>query len=137
MHRTFVATIGAVIASAAFLAAQAKPTQPASSSAAQGAGKTVTYIGCLGPGSSETTFLLSNAEEKGNKNGAKHLYFKVVPASEKVNLEERVTQQVEVTGTFTDSTPPATSSESGEKLPTFTATSVKYKADYCGLPVPF
>lgn len=134
MHRTFVATIGAVIASAAFLAAQAKTTPPA---AAQSAAKTVTYIGCLGPGSSENNFLLSNAEEKGVKGGAKHLYFKVVPASEKVNLEERVTQQVEITGTFTDSTPPATSSESGEKLPTFSATSVKFKADYCGLPVPF
>jgi len=134
MHRTFVATIGAVIASAAFLAAQAKPTQPASSSAAQGAGKTVTYIGCLGPGSSETSYMLSNAEEKGVKGGAKHLNFKVVAASEKVNLEERVTQQVEVTGTFTDSTPPAATSESGagEKLPTFTATKVSYKADYCG-----
>lgn len=133
MHRMIVATIGAVIASAAILAAQAKTTQPASGSA-PAAGKTVTYIGCLGPGSSENTFLLSNAEEKGVKGGAKHLNFKVVAASEKVNLEERVTQQVEVTGTFNDSTPPAAASESGsgEKLPTLSATSVKYKADYCG-----
>jgi hypothetical protein len=134
MHRTLVATIGAVIASAAFIAAQAKNPQPAQGSSAQTAGKTVTYVGCLGPGSSENTFLLSNAEEKGVKNGAKHLNFKVVAASEKVNLEERVTQQVEVTGTFGDSTPPAAASESGsgEKLPTLSATSVKYKADYCG-----
>ncbi len=132
MHRTFVATIGAVIASAAFLAAQTKPTTPAAQAAAPAAGKTVTYIGCLGPGSSENQFLMSNAEEKGVKGGQKHLYFKVVPASEKVNLEERVTQQVEITGTFSDATPPATSSESGEKLPTFTATKVSYKADYCG-----
>ena len=132
MHRMIVATIGAVIASAGILAAQAKPT-PASTPA-QAAGKAVTYIGCLGPGSSENTFMLSNAEEKGVKGGAKHLNFKVVAASEKVNLEERVTQQVEVTGTFSDSTPPAASSESGagEKLPTLSATSVKYKADYCG-----
>ena len=136
MHRTLVATIGAVIASAAILAAQTKTPQPASGSA-PAAGKTVTYIGCLGPTSSESTFLLSNAEEKGHKGKAEHLYFKVTAASEKVNLEERVTQQVEVTGTFTDATPPATSSDSGEKLPTLTATSVKYKADYCGLPVPF
>ena len=132
MHRTFVATIGAVIASASILAAQTKT--PPASAAAPAAGKTVTYVGCLGPGSSENTFLLSNAEEKGNKTSAKHLYFKVVPASEKVNLEERVTQQVEVTGTFSDSTPPAATSESGagEKLPTFSATKVTYKADYCG-----
>ena len=135
MHRTFVATIGAVIASAAFLAAQAKTPQPAAgSTTAQAAGKTQTFIGCLGPGSSENAFLLSNAEEKGVKGGAKHLNFKVVAASEKVNLEERVTQQVEVTGTFSDSTPPASTNESGsgEKLPTFSATKVTYKADYCG-----
>jgi hypothetical protein len=128
----FVATIGAVIASASILAAQTKTT-PATAPA-QAAGKTVTYIGCLGPGSSENTFMLSNAEEKGVKGGAKHLNFKVVAASEKVNLEERVTQQVEVTGTFSDSTPPAASSESGagEKLPTLSATKISYKADYCG-----
>jgi hypothetical protein len=129
----FVATIGAVITSAAILSAQTKTPPPAKASG-QAAGKTVTYIGCLGPGSSENTYLLSNAEEKGVKGGAKHLNFKVVAASEKVNLEERVTQQVEVSGTFSDATPPAATSESGagEKLPTFSATSVKYKADYCG-----
>ena len=133
MHRMFVATVGAVIASVGILAAQTKTPQPASGSApAQAAGKI--YVGCLGPGSSENTFLLSNAEEKGHKGKAEHLYFKVVPASEKVNLEERVTQQVEVTGTFSDSTPPVAGSESGagEKLPTFSATKVTYKADYCG-----
>jgi hypothetical protein len=57
-----------------------------------------------------------------------------VAASDKVNLEEHVTQAVTITGTFADSTPLAGQSEKAEKLATLTATNVKYERDYCGRP---
>jgi hypothetical protein len=136
MQRTFVTVIGATLMSAAFLSAQNKSTAPASSGpAAPPAGKAVTYIGCLGPGSDADSYTLSNGEEKGNKDkAAAHVTFKVVGSSDKVKLEDHVTQAVEITGTFSDSTPPAGESESAKSLPTFKATSVKWQADYCGLP---
>jgi len=135
MQRTFVTVIGATLLGAAMLSAQNKSTPGSSAPAAPPAGKEVTYIGCLGPGAEEGSFTLSNAEEKGNKNkSASHVTFKVVGASDKVKLEDHVTQAVVITGTFKDATPLAGESDSAAKLPTFSATSVKWQADYCGLP---
>jgi hypothetical protein len=135
MQRTFVALVGATVMSAAFLSAQTK-SPSASSAAAPASGKEVTYIGCLEPGTGEGNFTLTNADEKGNKDkAAAHVTFKVVPSSDKVKLEDHLTQSVRVTGTFTDATKPATGeSTAGEKLPTFTATKVQWERDYCGLP---
>ena len=134
LHRTFVVTIGASLMSAAFLAAQTKSAQPATGSGSAAATtKTVTYVGCLEPGSGDGNFMLTNADEKGTKT-SEHVYFKVVPSSSKVKLEDHITQSVEITGTFTDSTPPGNASTSSEKLPTFSATNVKWQNDYCGLP---
>ncbi len=134
MQRTFVALVGATVMSAAFLSAQDKSASSSSGSAP--AGKEVTYIGCLEPGTGDGNYTMTNAEEKGNKDkAAAHVTFKVVPASEKVKLEEHVTQSVRITGTFSDATKPAAGeSTEGEKLPVFTATKVQWERDYCGLP---
>jgi len=135
MQNTFVAVIGATILSAAFLSAQSKTAPASSAQGAPAAGKSVTYIGCLEPGVDAGSYTLSNAEEKGNKNkSTAHVSFKVVPASSKVKLEDHLTQAVEVSGTFADATPLENDSATAEKLATFTATSVKWQADYCGLP---
>jgi hypothetical protein len=136
MHRTFVGILGAAIVSVAMVSAQDKSAPPSGSGvAAPPAGKPVTYVGCLEPGTGENNFTLTNAQEKGNKDKkADHLTFKVVAASDKVNLEDHVTQAVTITGTFADSTPLAGQSEKAEKLATLTATSVKYERDYCGRP---
>ena len=135
-QRMLVTVVGATLLSVAMLSAQNKSTSSASSApSAPPAGKEITYVGCLGPGAEAASFTLSNAEAKGNKNKADtHLTFNVVGASDKVKLEDHVTQAVVITGTFKDATPPAGESATAEKLPTFTATSVKWQADYCGLP---
>jgi hypothetical protein len=136
MHRTYVAILGAAIMSVAMVSAQDKSAPPSGSgTAAPPAGKPVTYIGCLEPGTGENNFTLTNAEEKGNKDKkAAHLTFKVIASSDKVKLEDHLTQAVQITGTFADATPLAGQSDTPEKLATLTATNVKYERDYCGLP---
>ena len=97
-------------------------------------GKAVTFVGCLEPGTGDGNYTLTNADEKGTK-GAEHVTIKVVAASDKVKLEEHLTQSVQITGTFSDTTKPAADgSTEGAKLPTFTATKVSWERDYCGLP---
>ncbi len=135
MHRTFVALVGATILSAAMISAQDKTAPPSGSKdSATTPGKAVTFVGCLEPGTGDSNYTLVNAEQKGNKDKSQaHVTIKVVPSSEKVNLEEHVTQTVEVSGTFEDATPPAAGDQTtGAKLPTFNVTSVKYQRDYCG-----
>ena len=110
MHRTTIALASAIIMSAALLSAQA--------------GKTETkYNGCLIPGSSETSFMLTNAVAKGDKTKTK-VSLKVVPANAKVNVGAQVTHAVEITGTVA----PGSNKEPG----TLTATKISWKADYCG-----
>ena len=105
MHRMFVATVGAVIASVGILAAQTKTTNPRLRHRRRLRARPDV---CRLPRPRLVGEYLPADQRrgKGPQGQAEHLYFKVVPASEKVNLEERVTQQVEVTGTFSDSTPP-------------------------------
>lgn len=133
MHRTLVAVVGAAVMSAGIVFAQDKTAPASGAAAAAAAGKPVTFVGCLVPGSSEGNFTLANAEQKGIKGKTDRQWFKVVPSSEKVKLEDHLTQAVEITGTITG-TDPAPDANSAEKLPTFTATSVKWQADYCGMP---
>lgn len=129
-HRTFVAIVGAAITSAAIISAQ-QSAGPAAAEKKDAA--TVTYSGCLQPGSSAGTFTLTNAKEKSDKSkGASKVALKVVPASEKVKLGDRVLQAVQVTGTVADAPAAGGSAETGAALKTLTAVSVKWQADYCG-----
>ena len=125
MHRTTIALVGAAFLSAAVLSAQnttSKSTAAMKSPASSGT--TVTYSGCLIPGSTSDTFVLSNATAKGDKAKEK-LSLNVVPSSSKVKVADRVTNAVEVVGTVT----PA--AQKGD-APTLTATKISWKADYCG-----
>jgi hypothetical protein len=118
VYRTVVALTGALLVSVAFISAQEKSASPSSSGSDNNVDKT--YIGCLQPGTSGDNFVLTNAKMKGSKEKATQL--KVVAATEKVNLTGQLTHQVEVKGTV---------DEASGKV-TLTATSVKYRADYCG-----
>lgn len=111
MHRTTIALAGALIVSAALLSAQS-------------AGQTVTYRGCLLPGSSSDSFLLNKAVAKGDKSKTK-VMLNVVPDNEKVNVGAQVTHEVEVTGTLTPGS-------DKEQPGTLKATKISWKADYCG-----
>jgi hypothetical protein len=121
MSRSIVAILGAIAVSAVVVSAQdnkEKKAQPAEGTK---------YVGCLSQGSTQGTFTLSGATEKGKK-GTK-MVFKVVPASDKVDLASRVSNQVEITGTASGEG--VKEGESGV-LPTISATKVSWKADYCG-----
>ena len=122
IYRT-LAVVGALVMGAAMVSAQEKSAAPASGSGSSD--KTVTYVGCLQPGPSGDTFLLSAAQQKGSKEKTKDALLKVVSGSDKVNLEASLTKQVEVKGTIE---PAAKDSD----LSKFTVTSVKWRADYCG-----
>ncbi len=104
MHRTTIALAGAIVMSAALLSAQGNTTA-------------TKYRGCLIPGSSEGSFVLSNAVAKTDKTKTK-VSLKVVPENAKVNVGTHVTHEVEITGSVTAGT--------------ITATQISWKADYCG-----
>ena len=130
LSRNLIAIIGAVISSATFVAAQ-QTAGPATAEKKDSA--TVTFNGCLQPGSTAETFLLTAAKEKGDKSkGASKTALKVVPASAKVKLGDRMLQAVEIKGTVADAPATGGSAETGESLKILTATSVTWKADYCG-----
>lgn len=112
MHRTTTALASAFIIS----------TMSAALLSAQGTTETK-FRGCLLPGSADT-FLLTNAVAKGDKTKTK-VSLKVVADNPKVKVADRVTQEVEITGTVTPST---TAGQPG----TLKATKVSWKADYCG-----
>jgi hypothetical protein len=118
--------------SAAVIGAQ-KPAQPAAGSK-DNAG-TVTYIGCLEPGGTAGHYLLLSAEEKGAK-GKEKASFNVVAASAKLAMEANVTKAVEITGTLSAPAVAASPKDGATALPTLTATGIKFRADYCGVPVP-
>jgi hypothetical protein len=108
MHRSFIAFAGALALGAALVSAQ---------------GQEKTYRGCLIPSTGDS-FLLIKAVEKGDKSKTK-VNITVVPATEKVNVGQRVNNEVEVTGTVTPG------KSEGEPA-TLSATKISWKADYCG-----
>jgi len=131
MNRTFVAVCGAVIMSAALVGAQSNSADTNNKNGANAASSTntVTFTGCLSPGSKGETFYLTSAKQKGVKNAAKTV--KLVPATKKVDLNTFVTQEVEVTGTIDQAgSAPAAGSDSAQ-APTLTVTKVKSRTDAC------
>ena|SRR5690348_817003 len=102
MHRTLVSVCTAVVMSAALLGAQAKSTDNSTSSdrgknGTSANAATVTFIGCVTPGTTSDSFFLINSKQKGTKAPAATL--NLVPATKKVSIGPFVTQGVEVTGT--------------------------------------
>lgn len=113
MKRMVVAVLGAVMISAVGMYAQAKPAvKPAAGSV---------YRGCLVPGSASETVMLINATEKGQK-GKDKANYSVAAASDKVNVNQFVGKEVEISGT---------ASGTGGKA-VITATKIKVRSDYCG-----
>jgi len=125
MNRTLLGVCTAVIMSAAILGAQSKPADSenkAPDSAKSGAiasESTVTFTGCLNPGSKSDSFFLTSAKEKGVKGEATTV--KLVPANKKVGLDTFLTHDVEVTGTL----------DKAGTTPTLTVTKVKSRSDQC------
>jgi hypothetical protein len=115
----------AVILSAAIVGAQAQSSDStAKTSSDHGNGSaaastTVTFTGCLNPGSKSDPFFLTSAKEKGVKGEATTV--KVVPANKKVGLDTFLTHDVEVTGTL----------DKTGATPTLTVTKVKSRSDHC------
>lgn len=103
MHRTLVSVCTAVIMSAALLGAQAKSadnsgkSSDAGKNGASANAATVTFRGCVTPGTTSDSFYLINSKQKGVKAPATTI--KLVPANKKVGIAAFVTQGVEVTGT--------------------------------------
>ena len=129
MNRTFTAVCGAMVLSTALIGAQQKPAEGNSSeNNAAASATTVTFTGCLNPGSNADSYYLTNAKQKGVKNGDKSL--KIV-AAPKVKLEPFVTGEVEVTGTV-DQAAATTGSEGSSKVRTLTVTKAKLRNQYCG-----
>lgn len=110
MNRATIAIAGAIVMSAALLSAQNKTETK--------------FRGCLLPGSAQGGFLLTNAVAKDDKTKTT-VSLKVVAENTKVKVADRVTQEVEITGTVTPST---TAGQPG----TLTATKIAWKSDYCG-----
>jgi hypothetical protein len=129
--KTFVAVCGAVVLSAALVNAQAKPAGEGNNAENNNgaSASTVTFTGCLNPGSNADSYYLTNAKQKGVKNADKSL--KIV-AAPKVKLEPFVTGEVEVTGTVDPADAAAASSEGSSKTRTLTVTKVKLRHQYCG-----
>ena len=127
--KTFVAVCGAVVLSAALVNAQQKPAGEGNNSEnnSGASAATVTFTGCLNPGSNADSYYLTNAKQKGVKNGDKAL--KIV-AAPKVKLEPFVTGEVEVTGTVDQ--PATAGSDGSSKVRTLTVTKAKLRNQYCG-----
>jgi hypothetical protein len=89
--------------SAALLGAQAKSTDnsgkssDAAKTGASANAATVTFTGCVSPGTTSDSFYLTNSKEKGVKAPATTM--KLVQGPKKVGIGTFVTQGVEVTGT--------------------------------------
>jgi hypothetical protein len=134
MNRTFMAVCGAVVVSTALTVAQGKPSGETQGNHAENTGaasaSTVTFTGCLNPGSNAEFYYLTSAKQKGVKNADKSL--KIVAASPKVKLEPLVTQEVEVTGTVDQADAAAAGADGSSKVRTLTATKIKFRNQYCG-----
>jgi hypothetical protein len=133
MSRTLLGVCTAIIMSAAMLGAQSQsPDNGAKSSNGKTATAptgTVTYTGCLSPGSDADSFYLMSAKQKGVK--AQATTVKVVPATKKVDLGTFVTQGVEVTGTLDQAGTSAAPAAGSESAPTLTVTKVKFSPTGC------
>ncbi len=133
MNRTFAAVCGAVLVSTALIGAQGKPAGDGNSgeNSNSASAATVTFTGCLNPGSNSDSFYLTSAKQKGVKNADKSL--KVVPANPKVKLDQFVTGEVELTGTIDQADAPAADkSEGAAKARTLTVTKAKLRQQACG-----
>jgi hypothetical protein len=112
--------------SAAILGAQTKSSDNSAKASDNGksasAASTVTFTGCLAPGTKADAFYLTNAKEKGVKGAPATV--KVVPATKKVDVNSFIAHEVEVTGTLEQ----AGTSASSETAPTLSATKVKFGA---------
>ena len=135
MHRTLVSVCTAVVMSAALLGAQAQSTDNSGKASESGRtgtaanGATVTFTGCVSPGTTSDTFFLTNSKQKGVKGPATTMV--LAPANKKVDIATFVTQGVEVTGTLEQagsSTPDANGMSSPATL---TVTKIKSNAGGC------
>ena len=132
MNRMFTAVCGAMVLSTALMGAQQKPAGEGNNNenTTAASANTVTFTGCLNPGSNADSYYLTNAKQKGVKNGDKAL--KIV-AAPKVKLEPFVTGEVELTGTVDQPDgQAATGSEGSSKVRTLTVTKAKLRNQYCG-----
>ena len=129
MNRTFVAVCGAMVLSTALIGAQNKPAGEGNTAENGASAATVTFTGCLNPGSNADSYYLTNAKQKGVKDSDKSL--KIV-AGPKVKLESFVTGEVEVTGTVDPADAAASASGGSGKARTLTVTKVKLRHQYCG-----
>lgn len=132
MNRTFVAVCGAVLMSTALMGAQQKPAVEGNSGENNNSASaaTVTFTGCLNPGSNADSFYLTNAKQKGVKNADKSL--KVVPANPKVKLDQFLLGEVEVIGTVDQPEAAADKADGAAKARTLTVTKAKLRQQSCG-----
>jgi hypothetical protein len=132
MNRTFLAVCGAVLVSTALVGAQAKPAGEGNSGENNNNASTatVTFTGCLNPGSNSDSFYLTSAKQKGVKNADKSV--KVVPANPKVKLDQFLTREVELVGTLDQPDAASADTADGAKARTLTVTKAKVRNDSCG-----
>jgi hypothetical protein len=135
MNRTFTAVCGAMVLSAALVGAQAHPAGDGKSATDSKSGanaNSVTFTGCLSPGSNSETFYLTNAKQKGVKNADKTVRLVASKTEKKVGLDSFVTNEVEVTGTIDDASVTAATPGAAGQARTLTVTKVKVRGQYCG-----
>ena len=135
MNRTFAAVCGAVVLSAALVGAQGHAAVDGKSKddGKNGAdANTVTFTGCLSPGSNPETFYLTNAKQKGVKNADKTVKLVAAKTDKKVGLDNFVTNEVEVTGTIDEANGTAAAAGAPGQSRTLTVTKVKVRGQYCG-----
>lgn len=135
MNRTFAAVCGAMVLSAALVGAQghASDDAKAKKDGKNGAdANTVTFTGCLSPGSNAETFYLTNAKQKGVKNADKTVRLVASKTEKKVGLDALVTNEVEVTGTIEGANATADTAAAPGQARTLTVTKVKVRGQYCG-----
>ena len=135
MNRTFAAVCGAVVLSAALVGAQGHASDDGKSKNDRKNGadaNTVTFTGCLSPGSNPETFYLTNAKQKGVKNAAKTVKLVAAKTDKKVGLDSFVTNEVEVTGTIDEANGAADAAGASAQARTLTVTKVKVRGQYCG-----
>jgi hypothetical protein len=137
MKRTCAAMCSAVVAvamSAALLAAQGHAGDGKSSNDHKNGAQanTVTFTGCLSPGSNAESFFLTNAKQKGVKSADKTLKVVAAKTDKKVGLAPFVTNEVEVTGTIDEAGGTPEPNPGSAQPRTITVTKVKVRGNYCG-----
>ena len=134
MNRTFAAVCGAVVLSAALVGAQGHASDEKSKTDNKNGAdaNTVTFTGCLSPGSTPETFYLTNAKQKGVKNADKTVKVVASKTEKKIGLDAFVTNEVEVTGTIDEANGTAGTAGAAGQSRTLTVTKVKVRGQYCG-----